>query len=106
MCSLTARCAALRSSALLSLPELSLPNSRSCSTKQDAPTHPSTVLVASRSSGGNVGLVLATLHRDKVGRVVGLGAMAGSSNTGAAVVGQERGGNAGFAPIRGEAGSR
>lgn len=37
------------------------------------------------STGGNIGLILAALHGDRVGKVVALAAMAGSNNTGEAV---------------------
>jgi pimeloyl-ACP methyl ester carboxylesterase len=37
------------------------------------------------STGGDIALILAALHGDKVGRVIGLGAMAGSNHTGALI---------------------
>lgn len=42
-------------------------------------THPD---VLGWSTGGDVALILAALHGDQVGKVVGYGAMAGSNNTG------------------------
>jgi pimeloyl-ACP methyl ester carboxylesterase len=47
------------------------------------------------SSGGNVGLVLAALHGDRVGKVASLAGMAGGENTSEWAVRGQRGGGEG-----------